>query len=77
MTKKQLEGQIVSTTSGISKKTIAESLAKNSIPQKMLSSTGANTGHMSTKSGKVSGAGAGTTTNYINETSLLMQAVSS
>ena len=70
MTKKQLEGQIISGI--ISKKTIAESLAKNSIPQKMLNS--GNTGHMSTKSGKTSGV---TPAGYINEASLLMQAVSS
>ena len=69
--KKQLEGQIISGI--ITKKTIAESLAKNSIPQKMLGTSG-NGGHLSTKSGKASG---GPATGYINEASLLMQAVSS
>lgn len=68
--KKQLEGQQIST--GVSKKTIADSLSKNSVPQRVVSISGA--GHMSTKSGKAQGV---TPAGYINETSLLMQAVSS
>ena len=60
---------------GVSKKTIADSLAMNVIPQKMMLANTSNAGHLSTRSGK------GTTSvnqgNYINEASLLMQAVSS
>ena len=71
--KKQLDGQHI--IMGVSKKTITDSLAINVIPQKMMLANTSNAGHLSTRSGK------GTTSvnqgNYINEASLLMQAVSS
>ena len=69
VTKKQLEGQII----GISKRTIAESLAKSSIPQK-LHATAGDGGLMNTKSGKFSGV---TPVGFSNDASLLMQAVTS
>ena len=60
---------------GVSKKTIADSLAMNVIPQKIMLATASNAGHLSTRSGKgPSGVNSG---GYINEASLLMQAVSS
>lgn len=69
VTKKQLEDQIM----GISKKTIADSLAKNFIPQKMNTKAG-DGGHNSTKSGKFSGV---TPVEYSNDAGLLMQAMTS